>query len=117
MSIFRLKILCILGLAGDKKDESNADSYSPRHYTTPCEELEVQGTSEAGSRVWVSPDCDAPNAPGEPLCPVEGHTAVTLQVSLLLMFVFPTWKLWGSMKYFSLNAEDHVLARYGASRR
>lgn len=44
MSIFRLKILCALGLAGDKKDQSkdSTDSYRPHHYTTPCEELEVQ---------------------------------------------------------------------------
>lgn len=31
MSIFRLKILCVLGLPGDKKDESkdNTESYRP----------------------------------------------------------------------------------------
>lgn len=121
MGIFRLKILCVLGLAGDRKDESkdNTDSYSPHHYTTSCGELEVQGTSEAGSRMWVSPDwcswCSWCSWGASVL--LWRDTAVTHQVSLLLMLCFPTQKLWGSMKYLSLNAEDHILARYGASRR
>ncbi|KAL2300703.1 hypothetical protein Nmel_013590 [Mimus melanotis] len=40
----------------DKKDESkdNTDYYRSYHYTPLCEELEVQGTSEAGSRMWIS---------------------------------------------------------------
>lgn len=52
----------------------------------------MQGTSETGSRMWLSPDRDAPvshDAPGEFCTPVVGHTVVTHQVSLLLMCYFP----------------------------